>query len=158
MKISAEAQKPLGIAQFPGAYRQAGNYTSRMGDKRRAFGSRMNCAMSATWPVVNDRPCGEIIQCGPAGPTGIITNKHFKPPPVTAPKSLLDGRKRSRFQRLRSAQASSTITLRNPTPSSADIQMTEQIVEIAGSFGISVHDHIIVGENGHASLKGLKLM
>jgi DNA repair protein RadC len=36
--------------------------------------------------------------------------------------------------------------------------MTKQIVEIAGTLGISVHDHIIVGKNGHASLKGLKLM
>jgi DNA repair protein RadC len=46
----------------------------------------------------------------------------------------------------------------DPTPSNADIQMTKQIVEIAGSLGISVHDHIIVGKNGHASLRGMKLM
>jgi DNA repair protein RadC len=46
----------------------------------------------------------------------------------------------------------------DPTPSSADIQMTKQIVDIAGTLGIAVHDHIIVGRNGHASLKGLKLM
>ena len=46
----------------------------------------------------------------------------------------------------------------DPTPSNADIQMTRQIVEIAGSLGISVHDHIIVGKNGHASLKGLRLI
>jgi DNA repair protein RadC len=46
----------------------------------------------------------------------------------------------------------------DPTPSNADIQMTKQIVDIANSLGISVHDHIIVGKNGHASLKGLKLM
>ncbi|MDQ8727314.1 DNA repair protein RadC [Bradyrhizobium sp. LHD-71] len=46
----------------------------------------------------------------------------------------------------------------DPTPSNADIQMTKQIVEIAGSLGISVHDHIIVGKNGHASLKGLRLI
>jgi DNA repair protein RadC len=46
----------------------------------------------------------------------------------------------------------------DPTPSNADIQMTKQIAEIAGSLGISVHDHIIVGKNGHASLKGLRLI
>jgi DNA repair protein RadC len=46
----------------------------------------------------------------------------------------------------------------DPTPSNADIQMTKQIVDIANSLGISVHDHIIVGKNGHARLKGLKLM
>ena len=46
----------------------------------------------------------------------------------------------------------------DPTPSSADIQMTKSIAGIANTLGIQVHDHIIVGKNGHASLKGLKLM
>jgi DNA repair protein RadC len=46
----------------------------------------------------------------------------------------------------------------DPTPSQADIQMTQAIVEVAKPLGISVHDHIIVGKEGHASLKGLKLI
>src|SRR5471032_1778321 len=46
----------------------------------------------------------------------------------------------------------------DPTPSRADIQMTQAIVEIAKPLGISVHDHIIVGKEGHTSLKGLKLI
>jgi len=46
----------------------------------------------------------------------------------------------------------------DPTPSRADIQMTQSIVEIAKPLGILVHDHIIVGKDGHASLKGLKLI
>jgi DNA repair protein RadC len=46
----------------------------------------------------------------------------------------------------------------DPTPSQADIQMTKAIVQIATPLGISVHDHIIVGKNGHASLKGMKLI
>ena len=46
----------------------------------------------------------------------------------------------------------------DPTPSRADIQMTKSIVDIAKPLGITVHDHIIVGKNGHASLKGLKLI
>jgi DNA repair protein RadC len=46
----------------------------------------------------------------------------------------------------------------DPTPSQADIQMTRAIIDIATPLGISVHDHIIVGKNGHASLKGLKLI
>jgi DNA repair protein RadC len=29
---------------------------------------------------------------------------------------------------------------------------------VAQPLGISVHDHIIVGKDGHASLKGLKLI
>jgi DNA repair protein RadC len=46
----------------------------------------------------------------------------------------------------------------DPTPSSADIQMTAAIVDAARPFAIAVHDHIIVGRAGHASLKALKLM
>jgi DNA repair protein RadC len=46
----------------------------------------------------------------------------------------------------------------DPTPSRADIQMTQQIIAVASPLGISVHDHIIVGKDGHASLKGLKLV
>jgi DNA repair protein RadC len=46
----------------------------------------------------------------------------------------------------------------DPTPSRADIQMTQQIIAVATPLGISVHDHIIVGKEGHASLKGLKLI
>jgi DNA repair protein RadC len=43
----------------------------------------------------------------------------------------------------------------DPTPSQADIRMTQDIQQIARPMGIAVHDHIIVGRNGHASLKGL---
>ncbi|HWL31490.1 MAG TPA: DNA repair protein RadC [Xanthobacteraceae bacterium] len=46
----------------------------------------------------------------------------------------------------------------DPTPSHADIQMTQSIIDIAKPLGISVHDHIIVGKEGHASLKGLRLI
>jgi DNA repair protein RadC len=46
----------------------------------------------------------------------------------------------------------------DPTPSRADIQMTQSIVEVAAPLGISVHDHIIVAKDGHASFKGLKLI
>lgn len=46
----------------------------------------------------------------------------------------------------------------DPTPSRADIDMTGQVVQTAKSMGIAVHDHIIIGKDGHASLKGLGLM
>jgi len=46
----------------------------------------------------------------------------------------------------------------DPTPSTADIQMTKQVVDVAKPLGIVVHDHIIVGRNGHASFRGLKLI
>ncbi|MCH8239895.1 MAG: DNA repair protein RadC [Proteobacteria bacterium] len=46
----------------------------------------------------------------------------------------------------------------DPTPSQADIEMTKQIVEAAKNLGITVHDHIIVGKEGHASFRGLSLI
>ena len=46
----------------------------------------------------------------------------------------------------------------DPSPSRADIQMTQAIIDIAKPLGIAVHDHLIVGRDGHASLKGLKLI
>jgi DNA repair protein RadC len=46
----------------------------------------------------------------------------------------------------------------DPTPSAADVKMTRDIVDIAKPLGITVHDHIIVGRDGHASLKGLRLI
>jgi DNA repair protein RadC len=46
----------------------------------------------------------------------------------------------------------------DPTPSHADIDMTRTIAEVAKPLGITVHDHIIVGRDGHASLKDLKLI
>ena len=46
----------------------------------------------------------------------------------------------------------------DPTPSQADIQMTRAIIDIATPLGIAVHDHLIVGKNGHASMKGLRLI
>src|SRR5713101_1234457 len=46
----------------------------------------------------------------------------------------------------------------DPTPSRADIEMTQAIVEVTRPLGIAVHDHLIVGKDGHASLKALKLI
>lgn len=46
----------------------------------------------------------------------------------------------------------------DPTPSRADIQMTKTIIEVARPLGVEVHDHIIVGKDGHASLKGMRLI
>ena len=46
----------------------------------------------------------------------------------------------------------------DPSPSRADIEMTQQIIAVARPLGIEVHDHIIVGKDGHASLRELKLI
>ena len=46
----------------------------------------------------------------------------------------------------------------DPTPSGADMRMTRELVDIAKPLGIAIHDHIIVGRDGHASFKGLGLI
>ena len=45
-----------------------------------------------------------------------------------------------------------------PTPSRTDIEMTKQVIDTAKPLGIAVHDHIIIGKNGYASMKGLLLI
>ena len=46
----------------------------------------------------------------------------------------------------------------DPQPSSADLQMTKAIIEIAEPLGIAVHDHVVIGRNGHYSMKAQKLI
>ena len=46
----------------------------------------------------------------------------------------------------------------DPTPSTADIEMTKTIINTLEPLGIAVHDHIIIARDGHASLKGLQLI
>ena len=43
----------------------------------------------------------------------------------------------------------------DPTPSQDDIAMTKEVAAAADKLGISVHDHIIIGRKGHASLRSL---
>lgn len=46
----------------------------------------------------------------------------------------------------------------DPSPSRADIEMTNEIVALAEPLGIVVHDHLIVGRKGHASFRALGLL
>jgi len=46
----------------------------------------------------------------------------------------------------------------DPTPSQADIEMTEAIKSAAEKLGIALHDHIVIGGDGHASMKGMGLI
>ncbi len=45
----------------------------------------------------------------------------------------------------------------DPTPSTADVDMTRQVVEAARALRIAVHDHLVVGRHGVASFKALGL-
>ena len=46
----------------------------------------------------------------------------------------------------------------SPQPSRADIQITQRVIEAARLLGIVVHDHVIVGREGHVSLKAKGLI
>jgi DNA repair protein RadC len=46
----------------------------------------------------------------------------------------------------------------DPTPSRADIDMTKLVMEAGRPLGVTVHDHIIVGRSGHASMRSLRLI
>jgi DNA repair protein RadC len=46
----------------------------------------------------------------------------------------------------------------DPTPSRADIEMTQEIVAAAKALRIAVHDHLVVGRGGTASFKVLGLL
>jgi len=59
--------------------------------------------------------------------------------------------------------ASSIIMVHNhpsgdPTPSESDIDITRRVKQAAHPFDIRLHDHLIIGKFGHASLKDLGLV
>ncbi len=59
--------------------------------------------------------------------------------------------------------ASAIILLHNhpsgdPTPSKADIDITNKIIEAAATVNITVHDHVIITQTGHYSFKSYGLM
>jgi DNA repair protein RadC len=43
----------------------------------------------------------------------------------------------------------------DPTPSKADIAVTQDIKKAAAALGVVLHDHLIIGRNGHISLREL---
>ena len=45
-----------------------------------------------------------------------------------------------------------------PTPSRADIALTREIVAALKPLGVTVHDHVIVGANGHTSFRAQGLL
>ena len=46
----------------------------------------------------------------------------------------------------------------NPEPSRADILITQRIAEAGRLMGVAVHDHVIVGREGHVSLRAKGLI
>jgi DNA repair protein RadC len=46
----------------------------------------------------------------------------------------------------------------DPTPSKADIAVTQDIKKAAAPLGVALHDHVIIGRNRHTSLRDLGLI
>ena len=46
----------------------------------------------------------------------------------------------------------------DPAPSQQDIRLTRDLVEAGRHLRINVHDHVIIGAKGHASLRALGLI
>jgi len=46
----------------------------------------------------------------------------------------------------------------DPTPSKADIDITQKIIEAAATINVTVHDHVIITEAGHYSFKSFGLI
>ncbi|TCU62012.1 DNA repair protein RadC [Novosphingobium sp. PhB57] len=46
----------------------------------------------------------------------------------------------------------------SPQPSRADIEVTNRIAEAGRLLGVSVHDHVIIGREGHVSLRAKGLI
>ncbi|MBD2841541.1 DNA repair protein RadC [Erythrobacter sp. KMU-140] len=46
----------------------------------------------------------------------------------------------------------------SPEPSRADIQITQKIAEAGRLLGVTVHDHVIIGREGHVSLRSKGLI
>jgi len=66
-------------------------------------------------------------------------------------------------KRALSLNASALILVHNhpsgdPEPSRADIAMTREIVAAAATLKIQIHDHLVIGRQGHASFRSLGLL
>ncbi len=46
----------------------------------------------------------------------------------------------------------------DPTPSKADIEMTQEVREAAEKLGITLHDHLVVSKDGYTSFKTMGLL
>ena len=46
----------------------------------------------------------------------------------------------------------------DPTPSSQDIRLTRDLVDAGRHMRITVHDHVVVGAQGHSSMRAMGLM
>ena len=89
----------------------------------------------------------------------IITRAHSSPLPIGDPTAITESEVKRDINRLvRIGLLLHNHPSGDPSPSAQDVAMTREIMTIAKPLGVTVHDHIIVGRDGHASLKGLRFI
>lgn len=89
----------------------------------------------------------------------MVTFGHDQPPPVSGTSPCQTSHLLHKNQRLIMLQG----VVHNhpsgdPSPSQQDIHTTRNIIEAGRRLGISVHDHIIVGKDGHSSMRAMGLI
>jgi DNA repair protein RadC len=91
----------------------------------------------------------------------------FSPAAITGAATLIGSQIGPRWAALLSLPADLSRTARlivrnrpscDPTPSRQDISLTRVPVEAAKHLKIQVHDHVIIGAEGHRSLKAMELI
>lgn len=46
----------------------------------------------------------------------------------------------------------------DPTPSRADVEMTEEVRDAGALLGVVLHDHVVISKSGHESFKSMRLL
>jgi RadC-like JAB domain len=126
--------------------------------RRAASFTIVDCSRSAK-AESRDLPCYDNPTREGACCSRNIPNSHHLERPNVDPfvDSIADNLQR--FQKVRSIKWSGAQpTLRRSTPSKDDMAMTEAVAAVAEKLVIMLHDHVVVGRKGHASLRSLGLL
>ena len=93
----------------------------------------------------------------------VVKLTFFRGASIEDPKQLFNSSLEGNVSRAIDLHASSLILVHNhpsgdPSPSRQDIAVTRDIVEAGKRLGIQVHDHVIIGADGHSSMRAMGLL
>ncbi len=89
----------------------------------------------------------------------IIPQSHALPPPIAVPADTAEP---ATLLFIKTMTDPGDLVHNHPSgdlqPSTGDIHLTHQIIAVGKPLKVAVHDHLIIGKRGHASLKGLRII
>ena len=89
----------------------------------------------------------------------MIASGQISTPPIAAPRFVSTDNFYSKIKSIRpNGPEVHNHPSGDPKPSGADVAVTREIVAAAETLNLKVHDHLVIGKHGHASLKQLGLM